>query len=152
MTSSASGAAKAVINALQSALAAEQAACYGYGVLGAHLAGPRQVAARSNWVAHERARDRLAAMITAKGGDPAPAAVAYQLPGPVQTPAEAIALAATLEDRVAQAYLALVALPGADVRLFGADQVRVAALRAEAWRGTTQAFPGLDAASLRPGS
>jgi hypothetical protein len=138
-----------VVSALQRALAAEQAACYGYGVLGAHLAGARQAAASTDWVAHQRVRDQLAAMITARGGKPAPAEVAYRLPGAVQTPAQAMALAAALEDRVGQSYAALVALPGASLRLFAAGQLRAAALRAEAWRGTTEAFPGLTAASLR---
>jgi hypothetical protein len=134
-----------VIAALQTALAAEQAACYGYGVVGARLpqGSAGQFAAGTDWVAHMRARDQLSALITARGGTPAPAAVAYQLPGPVHTPAAARALAVTLEDRVAQAYLGLVALPNSGLRSFGAQQVRAAALRAEAWRGATQAFPGL---------
>jgi hypothetical protein len=90
-----------------------------------------------------RARDQLSALITARGATPVPAAVAYELPGPVRTPAAARALAATLEDRVAQAYLAVVALPDSGLRGFGAKQVRAAALRAQAWSGSVQAFPGL---------
>ncbi len=140
-----------VIAALQTALAAEQAASYGYGVVGAHLpqGSARQGDATTNWVAHVRARDLLTEMISARGGTPAPAAVAYQLPSPVNSPAAATTLAATLEDRVAEAYLSLVALPEAGLRSFGAQQVRAAALRAEAWRGSTEAFPGLPLASLR---
>lgn len=140
-----------VIAVLQNALAAEQAASYGYGVVGARLphGSAEQGTATADWVAHMRARDELTAMISARGGKPAPAAVAYQLPEPVQTAAEATALAALLEDRVAQAYLGIVALPERGLRSFGAQQVRAAALRAAAWRGSTQAFPGLPAASLR---
>ena len=137
--------------ALQDALAAEQAASYGYGVVGARLpqGSPAQGDATTDWVAHLRARDQLTQLISARGGTPAPAAVAYQLPFPVSTAAQARTLAATLEDRVAQAYLGVVALPETGLRSFGAMQVRAAALRAEAWRGSTQAFPGLPAASLR---
>jgi hypothetical protein len=140
-----------VIAALQNALAAEQAASYGYGVVGARLpqGSAEQGAATTDWVAHMRARDELTAMISARGGKPAPAAVAYQLPEPVQTATEATVLAALLEDRVAQAYLGIVALPERGLRSFGAQQVRAAALRAAAWRGSTQAFPGLTIASLR---
>lgn len=140
-----------VIAALQDALAAEQAASYGYGVVGAHLpqGSAEQGTATTDWVAHMRARDDLTAMISARGGQPAPAAVAYQLPEPVQTATEATALAALLEDRVTRAYLGIVALPESGLRSFGAQQVRAAALRAAAWRGSTQAFPGLPAASLR---
>lgn len=144
-------AATAVIAALQQALAAEQAASYGYGVVGSHFpdGSARQAAATTDWVTHMRARDQLAAMITARGGQPVPAAVAYQLPGPVHTAAAATALAVTIEDGVARAYLAVVALPDTGLRAFGADQVRAAALRAEAWRGSTVPFPGLPPASLR---
>jgi hypothetical protein len=140
-----------VIAALQAALAAEQAASYGYGVVGARLpqGSAGQGTATADWVAHLRATDNLTAMISSRGGKPVPAAVAYQLPEPVQTAAEATALAAALEDRVAQAYLGVVALPGSGLRSFGAQQVRAAALRAAAWRGSTQAFPGLPRASLR---
>jgi hypothetical protein len=142
------GSAGEVIAALQHALAAEQAASYGYGIVGAHLSGADQAAATTDWVAHMRTRDQLAKMISVRGGRPVPAAVAYQLPGPVHSAAQAEALAVTLEDGVAQAYLALVALTNTGLRNFGASQVRAAALRAEAWRGSTVAFPGLPSASL----
>ena len=147
--SRATGAPQPVITALQSALAAEEAASYGYGVVGAHLpqGSAEQATAATDWVAHMRARDQLSALITARGAMPVPAAVAYKLPGPARTPAAARALAATLEDRIAQAYLALVALPDRSLRSFGARQVRAAALRAQAWRGSVQAFPGLPATS-----
>jgi Domain of unknown function (DUF4439) len=140
----------AEVAALQNALAAEQAASYGYGIVGARLpqGSAAQAAAGNDWVAHLRARDGLAQQISARGTTPTPAAVAYALPFPVSSPAQAKALAATLEDRVAQAYLGLVALTDTTLRAFGAQQVRVAALRAEAWRETTQAFPGLPSGSL----
>jgi hypothetical protein len=140
-----------VMAALQDALAAEQAASYGYGIVGAHLpqGSATQRDATTDWVAHLRAGDQLTQLISARGGTPAPAAVAYQLPFPVSAAGQARALAATLEDRVAQAYLGLVALTETSLRSFGAQQLRAAALRAEAWRGSTQAFPGLPATSLR---
>jgi hypothetical protein len=143
--------AAATIAALQQALAAEQAASYGYGVVGAHLtAGSAAAAAAGNdWVAHLRAGAQLTAMISARGGQPAAAAVAYQLPFPVTSAVTAQQLAATMEDRVAQAYLVIVALPESGLRSFGAQQVRAAALRAQFWRGTTEAFPGVPASSLR---
>jgi hypothetical protein len=140
-----------VVAALQDALAAEQAASYGYGIVGARLpqGSTNQNEAATDWVAHVRARDQLTQLISARGATPTPAAVAYQLPFPVNSPAQARALAATLEDRVAGAYLGLVALTEAGLRNFGARQVRAAALRAEAWRGSTEAFPGLPTSSLR---
>ena len=144
-------AAIAAIAALQGALTAEQAACYGYGVVGAQLTAgsAAQGTAGTDWVAHMRARDQLTQLISARGATPVAAAVAYELPFPVASAAEAAQLAATLEDRVTQAYLTLVALPEAGLRSLGAEQVRAAALRAQSWRGSTEAFPGLPATSLR---
>jgi hypothetical protein len=137
------------IAALQSALAAEQAASFGYGVVGAHLSGTDQQAARTDWVAHQLAADRLTALILQAGAQPHPAAVGYQLPFSVRSAAQARALAVILEDRAAQAYLALVALTDDSLRELGGREVRAAALRAAAWRGSTEAFPGLPPASLR---
>jgi len=134
--------------ALQSALAAEHAAVYGYGVVGANLTGSRQAAAMADWVAHQVARDTLEAMLRSRGAQPVAAAAAYRLPVTVRTGGQAVSLAVFLEDRVATAYLGLVAVSDISIRQFGALQVRAAALRAASWRGSTVAFPGLTARSL----
>ena len=147
---SASPSPTAAVRALQAALAAEHAAVYGYGVAGAHLAGTRQRAAARDWTAHQAARDTLAAMITALGAQPVEAATAYRLPFPVRNRAAAVKLAAFLEDRVAAAYLGLVALGDARLRAFGARAVRSAALRGVGWRGRSLAFPGLELPAPRP--
>jgi hypothetical protein len=138
------------LTALQAALAAEQAACYGYGVVGARLAASAAGAgtADADWVAHQLARDQLSALITAAGATPAPAPVAYQLPARVQTSAEARSLAVTLEDGVARAYLALVAVPDRALRALGSRELTAAALRTAAWQHATVAFPGLPASAL----
>jgi Domain of unknown function (DUF4439) len=136
------------VRALQTALTAEHAAVYGYGVAGAYLAGTTQATATTDWVAHQVARDQLEAMLRSLGAQPAAAAVAYQLPMPVRNAGEAVALAVVLEDRVATAYLGLVALGSIPVREFGAQQVQASALRAAAWRGGTVAFPGMTTAAL----
>lgn len=147
---SASPSPTAAVRALQAALAAEHAAVYGYGVAGAHLAGARQRAAARDWTAHQAARDTLAAMITALGAQPVEAATAYRLPFPVRNGAAAVMLAALLEDRVAAAYLGLVALGDARLRAFGARAVRAAALRAVGWRDRSLAFPGLELPAPEP--
>jgi len=138
------------VGALQAALAAEHAAVYGYGVAGAHLSGARQKAAAQGWEVHEAARDTLAAMITALGARPVAAAAAYRLPFPVHGSRAAVMLAAFVEDRVATAYLGVVALSDARLRLFGARALESAALRAAGWRGRTLAFPGLEAPAPGP--
>src|SRR5262249_57513455 len=117
------------------AAAAEQAASYGYGIIGPHLPGRRFAAAAADNVAHDRARDSLTAMLTARGAQPRPAAAAYQLPMGVRTPAAALALAVTLERQVAAAYLGLVAVPDRALRRFAAENMRDSAVRAARWSG-----------------
>jgi len=136
---------RAAVAALQAALAAEQAASYGYGVVGSHLAASPALfaAATADCVAHERARDDLAALITARGAAPRPAEVAYRLPVAVTTAAQAITLAVLLERHAEAAYLGVVAQPEPELREFGARQLTAAAQRAAHWSGRTQAFPGI---------
>ena len=61
-----------------------------------------------------------------------------------------MSLAVILEERIATAYLGVVALSTPALRELGALQVRESALRAAFWRGTTVAFPGLTATALAP--
>jgi hypothetical protein len=136
------------VRALQTALTAEHAAVYGYGVAGAYLTGSTQATATDDWVAHQVARDHLEAMLRSLGAQPAAAAVAYQLPAPVRNATEAVALAVVLEERITTAYLGLVALSNDSIRDYGALQVQASALRAAAWRGGTVAFPGMTSAAL----
>ena len=128
--------------AVQAALAAEQAASYGYGVVGANLTGAKLAAATADWIGHQRARDALTAMVLAMRGQPHAAAAAYQLPVAVTGPASAAALAAELEQRVAAGYLAMVALDDRALRKLGAERMQAAAVRATRWSGRTEAFPG----------
>jgi len=116
-------------------------------VAGAHLSGARRRAAAQDWQIHEASRDALAAMITALGAQPVAAAAAYRLPFPVHSAPAAVMLAAFLEDRVATAYLGMVALSETRLRLSGARALESAALRAAGWRGRTLAFPGLETAA-----
>jgi hypothetical protein len=136
---------QADVGALQAALAAEQAAAYGYGVVGSHLSGSQAQSAAADWVSHQAAADKLDGLLAGGGATAAPAGAAYQLPGAVHTAAQAVALAAALEDQVTSAYLDVVARGSRDLRMLGAQQARAAALRAARWRGTTEAFPGLPA-------
>ncbi|HJZ28683.1 MAG TPA: ferritin-like domain-containing protein [Streptosporangiaceae bacterium] len=136
---------QAGLSALQAALAAEDAAVFGYGVAGAHLSGTRKTAAEQDWTGHNEARDTLTAMISAFGATPVAAQAFYRLPAPVHDAASAMALAAYLEDGVTRAYLGLVAVSDQRLRTFGALAMQGSAERAAFWRGSTQAFPGLEA-------
>lgn len=143
------GAAGAV-GALQGALAAENAAIFGYGVAGAYLTGPRQATATAYWNDHRFARDTLAAMLRGRGAQPVAANDAYKLPFGVHTGTEAISLAIFLEDGVTTAYLGLVAAGDAGLRTFGAQAMQQSAIRAASWRGSGVAFPGFPAGALNP--
>ncbi|HEY2270427.1 MAG TPA: ferritin-like domain-containing protein [Streptosporangiaceae bacterium] len=133
----------AAVSALQAALAAENAAIFGYGVAGAHLTGSSQATAGQDWTGHNQARDTLTAMIAGLGAVPAAAQASYRLPFRVHDAASAMSLAAYLEDGVTRAYLGLVAVSDQRLRRFGAMAMQDAAQRAASWRGSTQAFPGL---------
>lgn len=131
--------------ALQAALAAEDAAIFGYGVAGAHLSGSAKSAAEKYWTGHNETHDTLSSMISALGATPVAAQAFYRLPFAVHDAATAMALAAYLEDGVTEAYLGLVAVGQARLRTFGALAMQSSAGRAAFWRGTTEAFPGLQA-------
>jgi Domain of unknown function (DUF4439) len=133
------------VAALQSALAAEHAAVYGYGIVGAMLTGAEQAHARTDWTAHQVARDTLVTMLTRLGATPVAASPAYKLPFAVTKAESAARLAATLENGVTRAYLGLVAVNNPSLRAFAARAMQTSANRALAWSGTTTAFPGMPA-------
>jgi len=133
------------IAALQGALAAEHAAVYGYGIVGAMLAGAEQADARTDWTAHQVARDTLVAMLTKLGATPVAASPAYELPFAVTSATSAEKLAATIEDGVTRAYLGLVSVNNQTLRAFAAQAMQTSANRFTAWSGTTVAFPGMPA-------
>jgi hypothetical protein len=129
------------IAALQGTLAAEHAAVYGYGVVGAMLTGTEQADARADWTAHQFARDTLIQMLTTLGATPVAASPAYKLPFDVTSAQSAARLAATLENGVTRAYLVLVAVSNPTLRTFAAQAMQISANRAVAWSGITVAFP-----------
>ena len=131
------------VAALQGALAAEHAAVYGYGVVGAMLTGTELADARADWTAHQVARDTLEAMLTKLGATPVAASPAYALPFAVTSANTAERLAAALEQGVTRAYLGLVAVSNPTLRAFGAKSMQTSANRALAWSGSTVAFPGM---------
>ncbi|MCA0146589.1 ferritin-like domain-containing protein [Blastococcus sp. LR1] len=138
--------------ALADALAAEHAAVWGYGVVGAALpSGQRApVAAAEN--AHRDVRDQLAALLTERGEDPAGPEGGYALPFPVLSAVDAAALAVTLEDGAASAWVRVLAR-GVDrpvrelaMAALGAGEVRAVSWRTAAGQtSTTRALPGLSA-------
>ncbi|MFC5911629.1 DUF4439 domain-containing protein [Streptacidiphilus monticola] len=133
----------AELEALQGALAAEHAAVYGYGVLGAQLGGKARARAQSCYALHRELRDALSARISAAGGRPVAAAAGYRLPFAVADAASAQRLAATLEDRLAAVWANGVRAATGARRGEAAGHLLRAALRAQAWGAALSAFPGL---------
>ncbi|WUC83913.1 ferritin-like domain-containing protein [Streptomyces sp. NBC_00536] len=129
--------------AAQAVLAAEHAAAYGYGVIGARVAAERANEARDAYGGHVARRDSLARTVRDLGGSPQSAEAAYALPFPVRTPGDAERLAAEIEERVAGAYSDLVRAADGPLRREAADALSAAAVRAARWRGGGVAFPGL---------
>jgi hypothetical protein len=129
--------------AAQAALAAEDAAVYGYGVVGARVGAGLRSDARTAYDAHRAQRDALTRAVRGLGAQPVAADPAYALPFPVPDEATAVRLAAYLEDRIAGSYADLVRAADGDLRRVAAAALRDAALRAVRWRGSGVAFPGL---------
>ncbi|GGV37716.1 hypothetical protein GCM10010495_63680 [Kitasatospora herbaricolor] len=139
--------------ALQSALAAEHAAVYGYGVVGAKLPDEAQrTDARAAYATHEARRDTWRRLLAGAGATPGAAAAGYQLPFAVADAAGATRLAAHIEARLTDVYGELVAALPADRRVAAADALRGTALQARRWGSAVTAFPGLpEPAAASPG-
>jgi hypothetical protein len=136
--------AQTAVDALQAALAGEHAAVYGYGVVGARVVSSAdRRAATAAFDTHRQRRSTLTTWIEATGATPVPAAAAYELGGPVTTPAQARALAARIETGVAATYADLVATSTGSTRSTVAAWLSDAAVRQTAWSGRPQTFPGL---------
>src|SRR5918997_6000823 len=121
--------------ALNGALAAEHAAVWGYGVVGAALPGDKRDLATATETAHRDARDGLVALLSERGADPVAAEGAYELPFPVLSEADAAALAVTLEDGVSAAYVRVLGdAVGSAAREMAVTSLGSTEVRAVAWR------------------
>ena len=138
--------------ALNTALAAEHAAVWGYGVVGAALPADKQDLAATSESAHRDARDRLVARLAEGDTEPVGEQGAYELPFPVLSEVDAAKLAVTLEDGVSGAYVRLLgnaaeqATRELAVGALGTTEVRAVAWRTRAKQTpVTNPFPGLPA-------
>jgi Domain of unknown function (DUF4439) len=130
-------------SALEAALAAENAAVYGYSLIGAQLAAHDKASARAGYDAHRAQVLVVGQWVQAAGASPSPAAPLYDLPSPVVDPAAAHAALAAIEESTAAAYADIVALADADLRRSAALALQFAAVREAQWRGGSVPFPGL---------
>lgn len=135
--------------ALQSALAAEHAAVWGYGVLGAALSGGELRSAGEADTGHRDRRDQLAGIISDRGAVPVAPRPAYALPFAVRTVDDARQCAVLLEQRTGAAWYYLVgAADTRELRQAAVAGLTDTALWATRWRAlvtptaATVPFPG----------
>src|SRR4051795_7182540 len=121
--------------ALRDALAAEHAAVWGYGVVGAALTpGARQPAVDSE-AAHRDIRDQLVALLDQRKADPVPAKAGYALPFPILSAVDAAHFAVVLEDGVASAWVQVLGnAADRDIRKLAVATLSATEVRAVAWR------------------
>jgi hypothetical protein len=136
--------------ALGEALAAEHAAVWGYGVVGAALPeGDRQPAEAAE-AAHRDVRDQVTALLVGRKAEVVDAKGGYALPFPVLSPVDAAALGAVLEDGVTAAWVRVLDQAAErSTRELAVGVLGAAEARAVGWRTAagqtpvTRAFPGL---------
>jgi len=125
--------------ALIAAIEGEQAALYAYGVAGAHLDAADRDSALGGLAAHQA---RILLLREQAPDSAEPGAPGGYLTGPVRDAAQARALLAGVEARLASAYAALAgATTGTDrteAVLAGCE----CTVRAIGWGGPPEAFPG----------
>ncbi|MDA0637616.1 ferritin-like domain-containing protein [Nonomuraea sp. MCN248] len=134
------------VEKLRKALAAEHAAVFAYGVLGARTSGSLRDRLTRAFAAHRDRRDELRRLITARGGRPAEPQPSYALPSIPSSGPAAARLAAHVETGLTASYLELVAATDAALRRYAAVAVQEAVTRGHSFRpGPATAFPGLPA-------
>ena len=135
-----------LLDALQMTLEAEHAAVYVYGVLGARTsrsAEPQLFADVSDaYATHRSRRDQLMSMVRDAGGTPRAAEPAYDLPEPLQTPAQVTRAALEIERASATTYAWLVANSVGPDRRWAVNALTNTAVRELTFRGSPEIFPG----------
>lgn len=145
-----------LVDAWQGALAAEQEAAFGYGLLGPRLTAAQHAFAYACFQVHETTRDTTRAAIAVAGLTPTPPLPDYPALYPVADAAAARRLAVRLEDGTAAAwrylYAQAAATTGAQatkLRGTALAELTASAVRATRWRAlidpakATTPFPGI---------
>lgn len=134
------------IEALQTTLAAEHAAIYVYGVLGAQTSRsgtPELFATLTDaYVQHRARRDHLVALLRDEDETPTPAAPAYVVPPDLTSPERRTRAALDLELAAAVTYRYLVSSTEGAVRHWGVTALTDAAVRALGFGGRPTLLPG----------
>ncbi|MGQ0775842.1 MAG: ferritin-like domain-containing protein [Pseudonocardiales bacterium] len=139
------------MDALQSALAAEHAAVWAYGLVGAFLADELTDQLAEAAAAHRARRDGTERVLIDAGAQPVPAEPGYLTPEPVTDHASALRLTITVETDTAAAWRSVIEHSPAEpsLRRAALDGLTAAAVQAARWRVTlgsipaTVPFPGM---------
>lgn len=139
------------LEALQTTLAAEHAAVYVLGALGARISQSAEpvlfAAVTLSYRDHRSRRDQVVAMVRDEGAEPVAAEAAYALPVDLETGDQGDAVtrsALALERAAASSYAYLVANSPSAVRRWPITALNMTAVRELAFRGTPEMFPGSD--------
>ena len=130
------------LQALQAAVAGENAAVWASGRAAGELGGARRAEAKQELDAHRRARDDLRSRVVALGAEPVDAAAAYVEPFPVDGPAGGRRLMAHINAALAATYADVAAASEPAARREAAALSSEAAVRAVGWGAEPEAFPG----------
>lgn len=130
------------VDRLTSALQAEYAACYAYGLIGSHVSGTARTRALRALDRHQQARDQLRTNLAALNADIPPPAPAYQPPSPVTNAPSAVALAINVEQGLIRQWASVSAVSGGNSRGDAIQNAQECAVRAIAWGADSQSFPG----------
>ena len=117
------------------------AATYAYGVIGARTSGADQARARRALESHRQLRDELRFDLAALQAPVPPPAPAYET-GPVDSPAQAKALAIQIEQRLVRNWAAVATTSADASRERAIRNAQECGTRAISWGGASQAFPG----------
>ncbi len=147
LTDDATGRPATPLEALQRALAAEHAAVWVLGFLGARASTTQSpaLAARLTdaFEQHRAARDDLTALVARAGAEPVASATDYELPEPAATPEQLRRAARTVEERVARAYAETVGATSGDDRRRAIAGLRAGAVRSLGFGAAPTDLPGL---------
>lgn len=134
------------LDALQDALAAEHAALYVVGYLGAQTSVSAEPvlhgALTDSYAAHRRLRDELVQQVRSAGAEPVAAAASYDLVEVGGDPVRIRRRAVALERACSAAYGYLVANSASSERRFAVEALVETALREVGLGGRPRPFPG----------
>lgn len=135
------------VEAVQQTLAAEHAAVYVLGLVGARVSVSEQPSlaeqVRAAYTVHRGRRDQLAAMVRQAGADPVPSEVSYDPATPARTVAQLRRAARIVEERSAAVYADMVAGTSRANRQWALDALEDAAVRSLGLGARPEPFPGL---------